>query len=168
MFIILDGKVKQYLLNHDGQERTIFLLSKGDIFGEIAMAQQSYDFVITKVLEPTLISKVNKKTFFRVVKQDPEILNPLLQMLTSKVKTLIEQIHDASFYSCDDKLFSLLTSLSIKYGEKTSNGTKINIKLTHQELVNMICCTRSTVTRSLKKLENEGKICRDEKYIFVL
>ena len=48
LFIILDGKVKQYLLNHDGQEKTIFLLSQGDIFGEIAIAQQNYDFVITK------------------------------------------------------------------------------------------------------------------------
>ena len=48
--------------------------------------------------------------------------------------------------------------LSNKYGEITSKGITLNIKLTHQEIAEMSGMARETVTRVLDKWNKEGEI----------
>jgi len=48
--------------------------------------------------------------------------------------------------------------LSNKYGETTSKGITLNIKLTHQEIAEMTGMARETVTRVLDKWNKEGEI----------
>jgi hypothetical protein len=48
--------------------------------------------------------------------------------------------------------------LSEKYGQETEEGVRIGIKLSHQELANIIGSTRETVTVLLGELQTEGSL----------
>ena len=48
--------------------------------------------------------------------------------------------------------------LSDEYGEKSSEGITLNIKLTHQDIAEMTGMTRESVTRILDKWKNSGEI----------
>lgn len=78
------------------------------------------------------------------------------------------QVYDFSFYSAKNRLYFLLRRLAIQQGIKVNKGTKINLKLTHQDLATMIGSTRSTVTKMLNELEDEGNIMKAGKYIIIL
>ncbi len=48
--------------------------------------------------------------------------------------------------------------LTGEYGEKTPEGTVLNIKLTHQDISNMTGLTRESVTRVIDKLQKQKEI----------
>jgi CRP-like cAMP-binding protein len=46
-------------------------------------------------------------------------------------------------------------------GQPGAEGTRLDVRLTHQNLANAIGTTRVTITRLLSKLKNEGAITLD-------
>jgi CRP/FNR family transcriptional regulator len=54
-----------------------------------------------------------------------------------------------------------------KYGEKTDRGIKINLKLTHQELADMVGTAREMVSRTLVSFKKNNCIDIDDHYIYI-
>jgi CRP/FNR family transcriptional regulator len=59
----------------------------------------------------------------------------------------------------------LFLSLSFDKGKKTADGVMLNVKLTHQNIADMIGLTRETVTRVLDKWQKKGDITISNKLI---
>ena len=62
------------------------------------------------------------------------------------------------FRSNRERLVHLLLELAEQYGRSTKNGVELGIKLSHQDLANMIGSTRETVTVVLGELQAEGRL----------
>lgn len=60
----------------------------------------------------------------------------------------------------DEILLDLLNWLARRFGQPASNGTLINLKLTHQDLADFSGLTRVTVTRTLSLFEQQQVIHR--------
>lgn len=60
-----------------------------------------------------------------------------------------------------DRLLTLLQVLKTILGEPVATGTRLSLRLTHQELAEASCTTRVTVTRLLSELQQQGKIAID-------
>ena len=61
----------------------------------------------------------------------------------------------------EDRLQQLLCLLQQELGESTKEGTRIKVRLTHQNLANAIATTRVTVTRLLGEFQRQGWVCFD-------
>jgi len=168
LYLILDGKVIQYFLDVEGRERIILILSAGDLFGEITMIQGDYDQVITKAYTFVKVCKINKSDLMRYLEENPKLYDSILLMVTTKFRILMSQLYDNAYFDVKQRLYRLLKRLSVQHKVRVKGGNKIDLKLTHEELASMIGSTRSTVTRLLKELEEEGAITRKGKYIIVL
>lgn len=57
-------------------------------------------------------------------------------------------------------LVKLLTLLSQKFGREVEQGLLIDLRLTHQDIAELLGSTRVTVTRILRQLEQQGLIQR--------
>ncbi|MDR7857497.1 Crp/Fnr family transcriptional regulator [Tissierella sp.] len=167
LYLILDGIVKQSFLDLEGAERTILILSNGDMFGEITMLQQDTDRVITKTYSDVKVCKINKSVFHNYLQENPLVYDSILLMITTKFRILMSQLYDNAYLSTKERLFSLLKRLSIQQNSLKESGYDLDLNLTHEELANMIGSTRSTVTRTMKLLESEDKIIRDGKKISI-
>lgn len=167
IYLIKSGIIKQYFINIDGDQKTLLILSSGDIFGEVTMIQGDYDQVITKSISDTKLYKIYKDQFFNYLEKNPHIYNNILLMITTKFRILMSQIHDKTYLDTEGRLYHLLKRLSLQHGSKCENGMKINLVFTHKELADMINSSRSTVTRLINKLEKENKIIRDNRKIIV-
>lgn len=168
VYLILDGKVIQYFLDIHGKERIILILSSGDLFGEITMMQEDYDQVITKAHTNTKVCKIYKNDLMSYLEKNPHLYNSILLMVTTKFRILMSQLYDNAYFDAKQRLYRLLKRLSVQHGIEVKGGKRIDLKLTHEELGNMINSTRSTVTRLLKELEKEGDIIRRGKYLIVV
>jgi CRP-like cAMP-binding protein len=62
----------------------------------------------------------------------------------------------AGYRRVEDRLRNLLLLLTQEVGQVVSEGTRLSIRLTHQQLANAIGTTRVTVTRLLSQLQEEG------------
>ncbi len=63
-----------------------------------------------------------------------------------------------NFKNASQRIKMLLLTLSFDRGEKTAEGITLNIKLTHQNIADMVGLTRETVTRVLDKWRKDGAI----------
>lgn len=68
----------------------------------------------------------------------------------------------------EERLKQLLILLQHEVGQPTPGGTRLNIRLTHQQIANAIGTTRVTVTRLLGQLKQEGWLAIDTKRHIVL
>jgi CRP-like cAMP-binding protein len=68
----------------------------------------------------------------------------------------------------EERLKQLLVLLQHEVGQPCQNGTRLHIRLTHQQLANAIGTTRVTVTRLLGQLKQEEWLTIDAKRHIVL
>jgi CRP-like cAMP-binding protein len=62
-----------------------------------------------------------------------------------------------------DRLSHLLLFLKQEFGQKIPRGTRLSVRLTHQDMADACCTTRVTITRLLGKLQQQGMISFDSK-----
>ena len=62
--------------------------------------------------------------------------------------------------SVENSLLQLLFLLAKKFGHEVAQGQRIELRLTHQEIAEIIGTTRVTVTRLLNDFEKQGIIQR--------
>ena len=66
------------------------------------------------------------------------------------------------------RLATLLISLGERFGESNGVGTLIDVRLTHQDLANMIASTREAVSKVMSELQRDGVIeSRNRRIIIV-
>lgn len=166
VYLILSGRIRQYFANSRGVEKTMLLLSKGDMFGEVTALQRDMDQVATQTLTKVSVRKIPVAYFEKVLKENSELSFSMTLMLTCKIRILMPQIQDASFCNTEERLKNLLLRLSIQQGIPSAHGIRLPRKYTHEELANMISSTRSTVSRIMKRLGEEGFIRIIDRYIY--
>ncbi len=142
-------------------------MAKGDLFGEITLFQGDKDLVITQAHGDVEVEKIPADLFTSLLEKNPEIYYYISLMLSSKARIFMAQVKDSSFCDTTQKLKNLLIRLSYQHGEDVKNGAKIMLRFTHEDLARMISSTRSTVTKKMKALENEGFIEIVNHYIIV-
>lgn len=156
VYLLLHGTVRQYFIAPEGTEKTLLLLSRGDLFGEITGLQQDCDQVFTQSLSPVSVCQIPIKDFITLLQKDSSVSYAINQMLSYKFRILMAQLQDSSFCDAGERLKNLLLRLSAQQGIPTKYGIQIPCRYTHEELAGMISSTRSTVSRKMKLLQEEG------------
>ncbi|MGQ9872394.1 helix-turn-helix domain-containing protein [Leptodesmis sp.] len=64
--------------------------------------------------------------------------------------------------SISDRLLHLLLWLPDQFEQPIATGTRLDLRLTHQDLADTIGSTRVSVTRLLNQMERQGKIERSQ------
>lgn len=131
------------------------------------MLQYSQDMVVSEAFTHCSVLKLDREHFLNLVDEKPALSRQLLTMESTKIRLLLFQIYDSAFYSVTDQLNSLLIRLAVLHGRPISEGTLIDLELTHEDLAVMLGSTRSTITRALKQLKERGILGIKNRKIFI-
>jgi CRP-like cAMP-binding protein len=71
------------------------------------------------------------------------------------------------FRDVNAKLADLLLGLGMEYGVEDARGTLVAIKITHQEMANLIGSTRETVSLTLSQFKRQGLITMEGRKIII-
>jgi CRP-like cAMP-binding protein len=143
---IESGVVKITTYSEDGNLIVLGLWGDGDIvsknFGKV---------------EPYYITCVTKVTANIIPFDDP---SELTQVILSHLEQMQELALIRSYKRVDFMLVKLLQWLGKKFGKKTNDGNLIDLRLTHQDLADILGSTRVTITKFLNHIEKQGFIQR--------
>ena len=78
--------------------------------------------------------------------------------LTRRIRLVNQQVEDLAFKDVHERVASTLKNLAEVEGRPIGTKVLINLKMTHQDLANMVGSSRETVTRALNRLQDEGII----------
>jgi CRP-like cAMP-binding protein len=85
---------------------------------------------------------------------------PLTQVLLAHIQQAEELMIIRSHKTVEIMVVKLLTWLAKKFGREVASGNLIDLRLTHQDIADMLNSTRVTITRILTQLEEQGLIHR--------
>jgi len=88
----------------------------------------------------------------------PDLSLTITKWIGLRLRKVESRLENLIFQDVHTRLYTLLETLAEKYGKDIPTGRKIAIKLSHQELANLIGATRETVTFELNKMKKRGII----------
>ncbi len=165
MYIVLFGKVIVVKMTEDGKEIILAAHQLGEFFGEMSLIDGRTSPATVLATENSLVAIISKKDFYSLLTDYHKVLEKMLQILCSRLRDSWKRIHMLNFKNAAQRVKMLFLTLSFDKGEKEAGGVTLNIKLTHQNIADMIGLTRETVTRVLDKWQKDGEITIKNKFI---
>jgi CRP-like cAMP-binding protein len=150
-FIIVSGSISVCRIAPDGRETILSILKEGDFFGEMSMFDSSLRSASIKALTEVEVGTINRAEFLDLLDRNPKIGRLLVIELAERLRAANALIAATTSQDIRARLASLLLNLSEQFGEPVDNGIKISLRLTNQEMANMIGTTRETVNRTLNR-----------------
>lgn len=143
-------------------ETVISHLKDGEIFGAAFLYNQSYEFENTvTALTPLKVVIIEKSGVDQLIKCDSSISFNYISYLSERIGFLNDKIEGYTKPSAEEKLL-----LYLKKNADINNG-KCEISVSMTELSHVLQISRASLYRVIETLEQQGKICRNGKKIYV-
>ena len=159
-FVIAAGSVAVCRVGPDGRETILSILKEGDFFGEMSMFDSSLRSASIKTLTDVEVGAVRQADFMALIDRSPQIGKLLVIELSERLRAANALIAATTSQDIRARLAALLLNLAEQFGEAVDNGTRITLRLTNQEMANMIGTTRETVNRALNRFWDEHLVDR--------
>jgi CRP-like cAMP-binding protein len=158
LYIVKKGKVKITKISHDGKEIILEIISPMDFFGGIAVLR-GFPYPANAVaMEDTEVLKISRRNLMSVVDRFPNLMYCMATNIGDRIKGSHETLKSIALEKVESRIASLLIKLSDKAGEKTPDGVVITMKLTKQDIAEMVGTTVETSIRTMSKLSKSGLV----------
>ncbi len=170
VYIIHEGIVFLSCIDVNGKKIILDILSPGSIFGDLDFNDENGFTNECLFIEPVgeaNICEMGKEDFKQILYQNPQFAVSLLSSMSNQLISLEQKVGTLVFSDVEARLISQFISLAEQHGNIDNDTLKINIKLTHEKLSEMIGSARETVSESISILRSKGIIKQDKngKYI---
>lgn len=166
VYILRNGLVKLSSFSEAGRETILHILEPDEIFGELLFSEEKRAFTAIAI-EDALVTAVSRERFMKVLSSFPTVALNFIRVLSKRLAKVEKGVAESSHTWSYHRLAKVLLQLSEKYGEKISTGTLITLRLTHEDLANLIGATRETVTVQLNKFTRMGLLKRQARRLIV-
>ena len=151
LYVIHKGKVRIYRLNDNGEEQLIRVLTHSDFTGELSLfsddnKSQSY----AEVLEDAEICRINREDIYDLMKKYPDISVKIIESFAERLNESESLTTNISLLNSKEKL--------IEYIRTHSKGSQLILNMTKRNLASYLSMQPETLTRTFKKLEQEGYV----------
>jgi CRP/FNR family transcriptional regulator, cyclic AMP receptor protein len=167
MYLVLSGKVKVSKAGSGGKETILAIHRAGDFFGEMSLLDGKTSPATVSAMEDSKIISVSGIDFHKHLMHNERVLLQIINVLCGRLRQ-VWQTQSLSSSTADAKIRMGLYQLAKRHGIQDAHGTIIDLKITHQELSEMVGTSRETVTRVLTRLREEGIIEVEQRRITLL
>jgi CRP/FNR family transcriptional regulator len=157
-YVILGGTVAIVRTSTDGRETILSILKDRDFFGEMSVLDTSTRSASVRAMTNVVLGVIERDPFLDLIDHTPGIGRLLVVALSERLRAANQLITSTASQDIRSRLATLLLNLMQSFGEPTETGTRISLRLTNQELANMIGTTRETVNRTLNRFWDEHMI----------
>jgi CRP/FNR family cyclic AMP-dependent transcriptional regulator len=168
LFIIASGQVKVSIVSENGREMILSLLGEGAVFGELSLLDGKPRSANVVATQDTALYMVRRADFLQLLYKVPQIAIGLLAELAARLRKTDRKIEGLALLDVTSRISETLLQLAEEQGSQTEFGVTLSARPTHQQLANMSGTTRETVSRVLKRLENQGYISTEGRSITIL
>jgi CRP/FNR family transcriptional regulator, cyclic AMP receptor protein len=167
VYFVNGGRVKISKVTRDGKELTLAYRGPGDLFGEIALVEGGPREEMAEAMENALLTEMERGDFERLIQTQPLLGLRLARLLTQRRRDIENKIENLVFKDVNSKLAELLIRLANDFGVDDARGTLVALKITHQEMANLIGSTRETVSLTLSQFKRKGLIRTDGRKVII-
>lgn len=158
IYYLASGSVKMSVLTSNGEEITIHIFRPGSFFPMMLAISNTPNRYYFQALTNTKVKISPQEKVIEFVKKEKKPLYDLTVRFAKGLDGLSSRLESLLGEKALDRITSLLLYLSDRFGKETSEGIKINLPLSHQEIAKWVGLERETVSRQMKALSEKGLI----------
>jgi CRP/FNR family transcriptional regulator len=160
MFIVREGLVKLVSVSKKGAETILHILKPDQIFGELLFSEEKRAFNAVASTD-VLVIIIPRRTFEKILASFPAVARNLIRLLSRRLVRVEQELAGFGHTWSYQRLGKVLLQVAKEHGFPTPGGTMIPLRLTHEDLANLIGTTRETVTIQINKFKRLGLLKRD-------
>jgi CRP/FNR family transcriptional regulator, cyclic AMP receptor protein len=156
LLVVMHGRVKVSLVSPDGKEAILSILEPGDMFGEMALLDGEPRSATVTTMEKCSFLVLWRRDFLPFLERNPHVSLKLLAALSKRLRSTNDMVGGLSFLNLPARLARILINLGQQYGKLTSEGIAIGLKLSQEELGNLVGVSRESVNRQIRLWVDAG------------
>jgi CRP/FNR family cyclic AMP-dependent transcriptional regulator len=164
---LTSGRIKISKVTRDGKELTLAYRSEGDFFGEPCLLDGGPREEMAEAMDASTTVEIARDALDEVLRNDGVAAYKFARALIARRKDLETRVEQLIFKDVGAKLAELLLSLGLEHGVSDERGVVVGLKITHQEMANLIGSTRETVSLTLSQFKRKGLIQTDGRRVIL-
>jgi CRP/FNR family cyclic AMP-dependent transcriptional regulator len=157
IYCIESGRIKLSMISIEGKECILTILSAGDIFGELCLSGVSERMETATAMEATRLKQLSRADFLTRLVGD-SLFEGFVMYLTMRIGAQQQLIADLVTVDSEHRLGKMLLQLAQKLSSKDPRSGRIEQKISHEELSEMVGTTRPRVSMFMRRFKNLGLI----------
>jgi CRP/FNR family transcriptional regulator, cyclic AMP receptor protein len=157
VYFIESGQIKLLMLSPEGKECLLAIHSAGDIFGELCLSGLGSRLETSTAMEETILKKIPCSQFLARLSRD-SLLEGFVRYMAVRIAHQQEVIANLVTVDSEQRLGKTLLQLARTLGKKEPHGTRIELKISHDELSEMVGTTRPRISLFMQRFRNLGLI----------
>jgi CRP-like cAMP-binding protein len=158
LFFLLEGRVKQYTLSAEGQERILHIFRAGDAFGGLLLGDMERFSPWIQALDDVRVQMMNEADFLRWMQVAPMACMRLFRYVVNHHVEDMQRLERFIHMKARDRVLLTLIDLGERIGEPTDDLLMIDPPYTHEEIGNLLGLVRTTVSEIISDLKNLGVV----------
>jgi CRP-like cAMP-binding protein len=155
IYVLQSGRTKITALSEDGHEVVHEILGPGEIFGHTSSLLGIPRTTSAQILETSLLCEIRQKDFESLLTAYPELSLQLLKSVGLRLKKAEAQLLNVICNDVSTRVREALLDL-IGFKSGIQPDQPVSVKITQQDLANLIGASRQKTWQALKELEDSS------------
>lgn len=166
LYIVKDGKVRILSRTDKGTETIVHILRQGALFGELLFSEEKRAFTAVAGTD-AVVTVLSKRNLVELLDTVPTISKNVIRLLSKRLAKVERESGEFGHTWSYNRLSKVLLRLCEEHGKETPNGIVIPLRLTHEDLANLIGTTRETVTVQMIRFRRMGLVKHQDRFLVV-
>jgi CRP-like cAMP-binding protein len=158
LYGVVAGHLRIFAVGPDGKEMVFHIADPGDVIGEIALLDSNPRSASVVAIQDSELLCLDRRDFLPFLERHPRVAVGLASLLAARVRRLSELAEDSILLALRARLAKKLVALARNYGEATDAGTRIDLKLSQQDLGDLVGTTRESINKQLREWSQAGLV----------
>ncbi len=168
LFCVLSGQVKLARVDYEGNEFTTGFLTTGELFGSALGGTDSFEAQETATAKGVVsVWQVPADAFRKLMLHHPALCLRVVEVLARRQRQMERRLECFAFKQTEARLAETLRELSGGFERRCEHGFGQHIRLTQQELADLVGASRPVVSTILNRLRKKGVLGYNREYLCV-
>ena len=167
VYFIETGQIKLLLLSPEGKECLLAIHGSGDIFGELCLAGLGARHETAVAMKETKVKQIPCAQFFARLSRDA-LSEGFVRYLAVRIADQQQVIANLVTVDSEQRLGQTLLQLARTMGKKDPRSIRIEPKISHEELSEMVGTTRPRISFFMQRFRNLGLIETNSDHFLII
>ena len=152
-YAVVAGRVRVFRSSPSGKEQILHIVEPGDAFGEVAVFEGKTFPADAEAMEDCEVLFLARRDFLARVAADPELALQMLALLAGRLRGFVRQVSHLSLKEVPSRLAAHLMML-----RAAAEADQVRLDMTKGQVASYLGTIQETLSRALRKLEDDGLI----------
>jgi CRP-like cAMP-binding protein len=174
VYIVAGGCIRLFQVSPTGKETILWFSFPGEIFGMAELWRGSDRQIYAVANEATQVYSIRRKDFTNFLGKHPEAAMKAISILSARVRALGHALVGLASDNVETRIARLLVRFAaVSSGTRCCAGSTkdelcVNVRLTHQDIANLIGASRQTVSSTMAHLRKIGAVRTVNQHIHIV